>query len=95
LSPVIRQLLLDSDLVTILPLVVVENEISTGALKVLPFDDSITFPIHLTQRQTTYPSPARDYVVGELEQLFRELAGRQVGADARPRPRISRERHRL
>jgi LysR family transcriptional regulator of gallate degradation len=90
LSPVIRQLLLDSDLVTILPLVVVENELSTGVLKVLPFDDTLTFPIHLTQRQTTYPSPARDYVVREVEQLFRERAGRKSGADAVPRPRAHR-----
>jgi len=89
LSPVIRQLLLDSELVTILPLVVVANEVATGALKVLPFDDDITFPIHLTQRQATYPSPARDYVVGELEQLFRECTGRKP-ADARPRGRQSR-----
>jgi DNA-binding transcriptional LysR family regulator len=89
LSPVIRQLLLDSDLVTILPLVVVENEVATGALKVLPFDDDMTFPIHLTQRQATYPSPARDYVVGELEQLFRDRAGRKP-AEARPRARQSR-----
>jgi DNA-binding transcriptional LysR family regulator len=86
LSPVIRQLLLDADLVTILPLVVVENEVAAGALKVLPFDDAITFPIHLTQRQAKDPSGSRDYVIDELEALFRERAGRRMaGTDARLR----------
>jgi DNA-binding transcriptional LysR family regulator len=73
LSPVIRKLILDSDLVTILPLVVVQAEISAGSLRVLPFDDQIVFPIHLTERQMRDPSPARDYVIGEVKALFAEL----------------------
>ena len=87
LSPVIRQLLRDSDLVTILPLVVVENEVAAGTLKVLPFDDEITFPIHLTQRQVRYPSAARDYVIDELKELFRERARPKPAAAPRPRAR--------
>ena len=85
LSPVIRQLLLDSDLVTILPLVVVEREVAAGLLRVLPFDDQIAFPIHLTQRQASYPSPARDYVVEELKELFRKLAEPGLAGAARHR----------
>ena len=81
LSPVIRQLLRESDLVTILPLVVVENEVAAGTLKVLPFDDEIAFPIHLTQRQVRYPSAARDYVIDELKELFRERARRKTPGD--------------
>jgi DNA-binding transcriptional LysR family regulator len=81
LSPVIRHLLPNSDLVTILPLVVVESEVEAGALKILPFDDEIAFPIHLTQRQVRYPSAARDYVIDEVKQLFRERAA------AKPKPR--------
>jgi DNA-binding transcriptional LysR family regulator len=73
LSPVIRKLILDSDLVTILPLVVVQPEIASGQLRVLPFDDHIVFPIHLTERQMRDPSPARDYVIGEVEALFAAL----------------------
>ena len=60
LPPVIRQLILESDLVTILPLVVVQGEISAGLLRVLPFDDQIVFPIHLPERQMRDPSPARE-----------------------------------
>ena len=86
LSPVIRQLLRESDLVTILPLVVIEDEVAAGTFKVLPFDDEITFPIHLTQRQVRYPSAARDYVIDELKELFRERARRTTAA-AEPRPR--------
>jgi DNA-binding transcriptional LysR family regulator len=74
LSPVIQHLLRNSDLVTILPLVVVESEVAAGTLKVLPFDDEIAFPIHLTQRQVRYPSAARDYVIDEVKALFRERA---------------------
>jgi LysR family transcriptional regulator of gallate degradation len=74
LSPVIRQLILESNLVTILPLVVVQAEISQGLLRVLPFDDQIVFPIHLTERQMRDPSPARDYVIGEVKALFAGLA---------------------
>jgi DNA-binding transcriptional LysR family regulator len=85
LSPVIRQLLRESDLVTILPLVVVEAEVAAGKLKLLPFDDEIAFSIHLTQRQVRYPSAARDYVIDELKELFRERAKRKSPADPRPR----------
>jgi DNA-binding transcriptional LysR family regulator len=77
--------LLDSDLVTILPLVVVEREVAAGLLRVLPFDDQIAFPIHLTQRQASYPSPARDYVVEELKELFRKLAEPGLAGAARRR----------
>jgi DNA-binding transcriptional LysR family regulator len=95
LSPVIRELLLQSDLVTILPLVVVESEVATGALKVLHFDDDLAFPIHLTQRQVRYPSAARDYVIDELKELFRERARRKIGGtDARSRTRAARETRR-
>jgi DNA-binding transcriptional LysR family regulator len=91
LSPVIRRLLLDVDLVTILPLVVVEDELASGALKVLPFDDGLTFPIHLTQRQTRDPSPAREYVIDELTTLFRERARKKPSTgDALPRGRAAK-----
>jgi LysR family pca operon transcriptional activator len=83
LSPVIRQLLLESDLVTILPLVVVERDVSEGVLRVLPFDDQIAFPIHLTQRQLTYPSTARDYVIDTIKELFR---ARTLGTSGARRP---------
>jgi DNA-binding transcriptional LysR family regulator len=86
LSPVIRQLLRESDLVTILPLVVVENDVAAGTLKLLPFDDEIAFQIHLTQRQVRYPSAARDYVIDELKQLFRERAKRTISS-SEPRDR--------
>ena len=39
----------------------------------LPLDDEIVFPIHLTQRQMDYPSPARDYVISEVKRLFRRV----------------------
>jgi DNA-binding transcriptional LysR family regulator len=86
LSPVIRELLLAADLVTILPLVVVEKELASGALTVVPFDDEIAFPIHLTQRQVRDPSAVRDYVIDELKRLYRERAGRKVAA-TKPRAR--------
>jgi DNA-binding transcriptional LysR family regulator len=91
LSPVIRHMLRDSDLVTILPLVVVESEVAAGTLKILPFDDDIAFPIHLTQRQVRYPSAARDFVIDEVKDLFRERAGRK---DGRARGRSTRETRR-
>jgi len=91
LSPVIRKLILESDLVTILPLVVVQDEISAGLLRVLPFDDQIVFPIHLTERQMRDPSPARDYVIGEVKALF---AGLEDGEDARRAGRIAGARRR-
>lgn len=75
LSPVIRRLILESDLVTILPLAVIEKEVSAGLLRVLPFDGNVVFPIHITQRQLSYPSPARDYVIGEIKRLFYERSG--------------------
>ncbi len=86
LSPVIRELLRESDLVTILPLVVVEKDVAAGTLKLLPFDDEIAFQIHLTQRQVRYPSAARDYVIDELKQLFRESAKRKLSS-SEPRDR--------
>jgi LysR family transcriptional regulator of abg operon len=76
LSPAIRQLILQADLVTILPLAVIEGDIEAGLLRVLPFDDRIVFPIHLTCRQLNYPSPARDYVIEEIRRLFAERAQR-------------------
>ena len=92
LSPVIRQLLHESDLVTILPLVVVEDDVAAGVLKVLPFDDEIAFSIHLTQRQVRYPSAARDYVIDEVKELFDERARRAgAAADTRARRRPARE----
>ena len=75
LSPIIRRLLLDSNLVTILPLSAVERELSMGVLRALPFDGNPVFPIHITQRQISYPSPARDYVIGEIKRLFCERSG--------------------
>ena len=92
LSPVIRQLLRESDLVTILPLVVVENEVAAGTLKLLPFDDEIAFPIHLTQRQVRYPSAARDYVIDEVKELFRERARRKAPPRGTARTRPHRPR---
>jgi DNA-binding transcriptional LysR family regulator len=92
LSPVIRQLLRDSDLVTILPLVVIEDDVAAGTLKVLPFDDEIAFSIHLTQRQVRYPSAARDYVIDEVKELFSERTRRKVAStDALPRGRAGRD----
>ncbi len=73
LSPAIRQLILQADLVTILPLAFVERDVEAGLLRVLPFDDRIVFPIHLTRRQMNYPSPGRDYVIDEIKRLFAEL----------------------
>ena len=75
LSPVIRQLILRANLVTILPLVVVQEEIAAGLLRVLPFNEQIVFPIHVTERQMRDPSPARDYVIGEVKALFAQIAG--------------------
>lgn len=73
LSPAIRQLILESDLVTILPTVFVQADLDAGLLVVLPFDDEIVFPIHLTRRQMNYPSPARDYVIDQIARLFGDL----------------------
>lgn len=73
LSPAIRQLILESDLVTILPTVFVQTDLDAGVLAVLPFDDEIVFSIHLTQRQMTYPSPAREYVIDQITRLFEDL----------------------
>jgi LysR family transcriptional regulator of gallate degradation len=74
LSPAIRQLLLQADLVTFLPLAFIEREVEAGLLRVLPFDSRIVFPIHLTYRQMSYPSPARDYLIEEIKRLFGELS---------------------
>jgi DNA-binding transcriptional LysR family regulator len=92
LSPVIRQLLRESDLVTILPLVVVEDDVAAGVLKTLPFDDEIAFHINLTQRQVRYPSAARDYVIEEVKKLFGERARRK--AETRPRGRTGTDSRR-
>ena len=92
LSPVIRQLLRESDLVTILPVVVVEDDVAAGVLKTLPFDDEIAFHIHLTQRQVRYPSAARDYVIEEVKKLFGERARRK--AETRPRGRTGTDARR-
>jgi DNA-binding transcriptional LysR family regulator len=93
LSPVIRQLLLESDLVTILPLVVVERDVMADVLRILPFDDEIAFPIHLTQRELTYPSTARDYVIDTIKELFRRRTAEAPSArrsSGRPAAAVSR-----
>jgi DNA-binding transcriptional LysR family regulator len=91
LSPVIRRLLQDVDLLTILPLVVVESDIAAGSIKVLPFDEGLTFSIHLTQRQVRDPSAARDYVIDELKSLFRARAARAPApTDGRQKARPAR-----
>lgn len=90
LSPVIHKLLLSADLLTILPTVVVENEIANGLVKVLPFDDALKFPIHLTQRQVRDPSPGRDYVIEEIRSLFRERTEKKPATESRPRGRPAR-----
>lgn len=77
LSPAIRSLILESDLVTILPRVFVRRELDEGLMRALPFDDRIVFPIHLTRRQMSYPSPARDYVIEQIRELFLELGARE------------------
>jgi DNA-binding transcriptional LysR family regulator len=77
LSPAIRELILESDLVTILPRVFIREELAAGTMRALPFDDQIVFPIHLTRRQMSYPSPARDYVIEQTCRLFEELAARE------------------
>lgn len=77
LSPAIRPLLLDSDLVTILPRVFVQSDLDSGLLEELPFDEQIVFPIHLTRRQMNHPSPARDYVIARISRLFEDLTARR------------------
>jgi hypothetical protein len=58
---------------------------------VLPFDDGLTFSIHLTQRQVRDPSAARDYVIDELKTLFRTRASRgPAPTDGRQRTRPTR-----
>jgi hypothetical protein len=44
----------------------------------------------LTQRQVRYPSAARDYVIDEVKELFRERAARKPG-DGRARGRAARD----
>lgn len=75
LSPVIRQLLLESDLVTILPAVVAEADVRAGLLKVLPFADEIIFPMHLTRRQMGYRWPISEQLEVEIERLCQQHAG--------------------
>lgn len=76
LSPIIRQLILDWDLVTMLPLIVAQPDIDSGLLSVLPYEGEIVFPMHLTRRQMGYRSPACEYVVQQIERLCIQQAGR-------------------
>jgi LysR family transcriptional regulator of gallate degradation len=69
LSPIIRELLLERDLITILPLVVVAQDVAAGLFRVLPFGDTIVFPMHVTRRQMGYLSPACEYVLAAIERL--------------------------
>jgi DNA-binding transcriptional LysR family regulator len=73
LSPAIRQLIMQADLVTILPFAFIQPEIEAGLLCALRFDSRIVFPIHLTCRQMSYPSPARDYLLEEIKRIFAGL----------------------
>jgi DNA-binding transcriptional LysR family regulator len=77
LSPIIRRLMLDWDLVTILPEVVAEADVAAGLLTVLPFAKAIVFPMHLTHRQMGYQSPVCQHIVGEIERLCARV-GRRV-----------------
>jgi DNA-binding transcriptional LysR family regulator len=69
LSPIIRQLMLEWDLVTILPRVVAEADLAAGRLMILPFEQEIVFPMHLTRRQMGYHSPVAERVVEEVARL--------------------------
>lgn len=74
LSPVIRQLMLEWDLVTILPAVVAQADVAAGLLKVLPFRDEIVFSMHLTRRQMGYRSPVSERLEAEIERLCKRAA---------------------
>lgn len=69
LSPIIRQLMLEWDLVTILPRIVAEPDLAAGRLVILPFEQAIVFPMHLTRRQMGYHSPVAELLVDEVARL--------------------------
>ncbi len=74
LSVVIKQLVLQRDIATIMPLVVIEQDVADGLLKILPFQDEIMFTMHLATRDLGYHSPACEYVQSEIRSLCIELA---------------------
>lgn len=69
LSPIIRQLMLEWDLVTILPRVVAEADLAAGRLAVVPCEQDIVFPMHLTRRQMGYHSPVAERLADEIVRL--------------------------
>lgn len=69
LSPIIRELMLDWDLVTILPRIVAEDDLAAKRLVVLPFEEEIVFPMHLTRRQMGYHSPVSEQLAAEVTAL--------------------------
>ena len=73
LSVVIKQLVLQRDIATIMPLVVIERDVADGLLKILPFQDEIVFTMHLATRELGYHSPACEYVQSEIRSLCVEL----------------------
>ncbi len=73
LSIVIKQLVLQRDIATIMPLVVIERDVADGLLKILPFQDEIVFTMHLATRELGYHSPACEYVQSEIRSLCIEL----------------------
>ena len=73
LSVVIKQLVLQRDIATIMPLVVIERDVADGLLKILPFQDEIVFTMHLATRELGYHSPACEYVQSEIRSLCIEL----------------------
>jgi DNA-binding transcriptional LysR family regulator len=75
LSIVIKQLILHRDIATIMPLIVIEQDIADGLIKVLPFQDEIVFTMHLARRELGYHSPACEYVQSEIRSLCVELTG--------------------
>jgi DNA-binding transcriptional LysR family regulator len=81
LSPIIRHLLLNRNFMTILPLVVADQDVEAGLLKVLPFGDTIVFTMHVTRRQMGYQSAACQYVMSEIERLARAISARSSVAN--------------
>lgn len=73
LSPIIRQLMLEWDLVTILPSVVAADDLAAGRLTALPFEQEISFPMHLTRRQMGYQSPVAEPLAAEIQRLCTNL----------------------
>ncbi len=57
-----------------MPLVVIEQDVADGLLKILPFQDEIMFTMHLARRELGYHSPACEYVQSEIRSLCVELA---------------------